>query len=123
MNSRDKGKRGELEFRDELRRRGYEAERGQQRAGGTDSQDVRHNVPGVHFEVKRVERFNLYDAVNQARRDAGAGGNMPVVAHRCNASRKADDCRGEWLFIIGGDDFFRLLQSYRWWDAGILQRD
>lgn len=109
MNSRDKGKRGELEWRDELVARGYEARRGQQHAGGGDSPDVVHNIPGVHFEVKRTERLSLYDAVNQARRDAA--GKMPVVAHRCNGSRRKDDCRGEWLVVLGVEDFFALLEG------------
>lgn len=109
MNSRDKGKRGELEWRDELTARGYEAKRGQQHAGGGDSPDVVHNVPGVHFEVKRVERFLLYDAVDQARRDGV--GKMPVVVHKCNHDRRTGTCRGDWLVVLGADDFFRLLQE------------
>lgn len=120
MNSRSKGIRGELEWRDEVARRGYTAKRGQQHAGGGDSPDVIHDVPGVHFEVKRTNALRLYDAVNQARQD-GAG-LMPVVAHRCDASRKKDDCRGEWLVVLSADDFFKLLEEA---DRGprLLQRD
>lgn len=109
MNSRAKGKAGELEFAALLRERGYEtARRGQQFRGGGDSPDV-VGVAGVHFEAKRTERFNLYNAVDQARRDAIAG-SMPVVAHRCNSDRKPGTCRGDWLFVLGTDDFFRLLK-------------
>ena len=101
-----------------LRARGYlDARRGQQFAGGGDSPDV-IGIPGVHLELKRTERFALYDAVNQARRDSG-GRSVPVVAHRCspvmerNAAghfkKREPDCRGEWLFVLGCDDFFNLL--------------
>lgn len=110
INSRTKGAAAEREFANLLKGLGYvEAKRGQQHRGGGDSPDV-VGIPGVHLELKRTERFALYDAVNQARRDAAAG-SMPVVAHRCNASRRSGDCRGEWLFVLGCDDFFRLLTA------------
>ena len=108
MNSRNKGKTGELEFAALLRSKGYaSARRGQQYRGGGDSPDV-VGIAGVHFEVKRVERLALYDAVDQARADA-ADDAMPVVAHRCNS--KPRSCRGEWLFVLGAADFFRLLKA------------
>jgi hypothetical protein len=108
MNSRTKGKVGELEFAALLRSRGYvEARRGQQYRGGSDSPDV-VGVAGVHHEVKRTERLALYDAVDQARRDA-APNTMPVVVTRCNSKPKS--CRGEWLFVLGADDYFRLLKE------------
>jgi Holliday junction resolvase len=109
VNSRNKGKTGELEFAALLRSRGYAtARRGQQFRGGGDSPDV-VGVAGVHHEVKRTERLSLYDAVDQARRDAASGGDMPVVAHRCNS--KPRSCRGDWLFVLGADDYFRLLKA------------
>ena len=114
MNSRNKGVRGELEWRDELTRRGYTAERGQQHAGGGDSPDVIHDIPGVHFEVKRTERFSLYAAVDQARYDASCSlePKMPVVVHRCNGNRgKRTSCRGDWLIVLGADDYFQLLKD------------
>lgn len=108
INSRNKGATGEREFAALLREWGYDAKRGQQFKGGPESPDV-HGVPGVHFEVKRTEGFQLYSAVDQARRDA-AGKAMPVVAHRCNANKgPRESCRGDWLFVIGADDFRRLL--------------
>ena len=101
MNSRAKGKRGELEFASVLRKYGYEdARRGVQYHGGQDSPDV-VGVEGVHFEVKRCEKTDLYAWVEQARRDAGK--DLPVVVHRKN--------RGEWLAIMTVDDFMRLLND------------
>jgi len=80
VNSSDKGKRGEREFAAFLREHGWEARRGQQFAGGDDSPDVISSVPGIHFEVKRVERLNIHAANDQAEEDAGD--LVPVVAHR-----------------------------------------
>lgn len=100
MNSREKGKRGEREFASELRKYGFEnARRGVQYAGGPDSPDV-VGVDGVHFEVKRTERTDLYGWMAQAERDCGD--NIPVVAHRKNKSKK---CNGEWLIIMRLEDF------------------
>ena len=103
MNSRAKGAAGEREWRDQLRSAGYTARRGQQFAGGTDSPDVIcDELAGViHFEVKRVERLNLEDAMDQARRDGK--GKVPMVAHRKN------HC--PWLVTIPADAFFALLSD------------
>ena len=111
INSRAKGAIGERELAELLRSWGYAAQRGQQFKGSADSPDVA-GVPGVHFEVKRTEKLQLYAAVDQARRDA-AGKAIPVVAHRCNGNKGARaSCKGDWLFVIGADDFRRLLALY-----------
>lgn len=77
-NSRAKGVRGELAWRDELRAMGFCAERGQQHAGGRDSPDVRcPDLPNIHFEVKNlVTGMDLgtrlfADAVSQALYERG----------------------------------------------------
>jgi Holliday junction resolvase len=102
MNSRAKGARGEREWRDQLRNAGYNARRGQQFAGGTDSPDVVcPDLPGLHWEVKRVEAGNPYAWLEQAIRDAGA--KMPVVAHKRNGQ--------EWICILRADDFLALLRE------------
>ena len=102
INSRNKGKVGELEWAAKLREFGFEAERGQQRAGGADSPDVRCSIPGVHFEVKRVEALNVYKAMEQAVRDCGPD-DMPVVAHRKN--------RTDWLVTVPAGDFLDMVGS------------
>ncbi len=102
MNSREKGKRGERQWRDELRANGYAARRGQQFSGSPDSPDVVcDSLPWIHFEVKAVERLNIEDAMDQARRDAG--GKAPIVAHRRNFR--------PWLVTMEADTFFRLLRG------------
>lgn len=82
MNSRNKGKRGEAELAKVLRQYGYTgARRGQQYRGSPDSPDVT-GIEGVHIECKRVERLDLYAAMEQSKADAGA--DTPVVMHRKN---------------------------------------
>ena len=102
MNSRDKGKRGERQWRDELRAQGYAARRGQQFCGSADSPDVVcEALPWLHSEVKCVERLNIEDAMAQARRDAGV--KVPIVAHKRNFRA--------WLVTMDAETFFRLLRG------------
>ncbi len=83
MNSKAKGKRGELDLCQELRALGVSARRGVQYQGGSRSPDVVHDLPGVHLEVKRTEMLRLWAALEQARVEAEPG-DIPVVAHRAN---------------------------------------
>lgn len=103
INSRAKGCRGEREWRDMLRAEGYEARRGQQFSGGTDSPDVIcGDLPNLHFEVKRTEGGNPYHWTDQATRDAGAN-KLPVVAHKRNGR--------DWLVMMPANVFFQLLRE------------
>jgi len=100
--SRDKGKVGERELAHELTRvLGVAARRGVQFQGGPDSPDVIADIPDVHIECKRTERFRLYEALEQAVADAG--NNIPLVLHRQN--------RKPWVAIIRLDDLPRLVRS------------
>lgn len=99
MRSRRKGKVGEREVAQLLQRHGFEARRGQQFAGGGDSPDVVHNIPNVHLEVKRVERFNLYEALARADADAGPGEDS-VVFHRRNGQK--------WVVVMDADYWLQL---------------
>lgn len=101
MNSREKGKRGELELSAFLRSHGIEARRGQQFSGGGDSPDVVTNLPFVHLECKRVETGNPYNWLDQAVRDAGD--KLPVVAHRRN--------KRDWIAILPLDQLLALLKG------------
>ena len=82
MNSRQKGKRGELEAAKVLKEYGYDARRGQQFSGANGDADV-VGLPGIHLEVKRVEKLNISEAMQQSIRDA-RDGELPVVMHRKN---------------------------------------
>lgn len=102
MNSKQKGKRGELEAAKELARLfGVEARRGQQFAGGADSPDVVCEIAGVHIEVKRTEQLRLWEAVEQATADAA--GKVPLVLHRPN--------QRPWLAIVPLDELPTLVAS------------
>jgi len=102
--SRTKGKVGEREAAKEISRvLGVDARRGVQYAGGTDSPDVVHGLPGVHFEVKRTERLSLWAAIDQATADAGD--QTPVVLHRSN--------RRPWIAIVRLEDLPSLAESIR----------
>ena len=101
MNSRNKGAAGERELARILRGYGYNCRRGQQYCGANGDADV-VGLPGIHIEVKRTERFALYDALEQAERDAKSD-EMPVVFHRRNNS--------EWVCVLTLDDFMRIYKE------------
>ena len=102
MNSRSKGKRGELEASKEWSRvMGGTARRGQQFSGGKESPDVVCSQENLHLEVKRCEVGNPYVWMDQAIRDAGD--KVPVVLHRRNGR--------DWLLIVRLDDAPRLAQE------------
>ena len=98
MNSREKGKRGEIELAHELEKWGYEARRGQQFCGLNGEPDV-IGVEGLHIECKRVEKLNIEQALRQSERDARPS-EIPVVFHRRN--------REEWKATLRLDDFMEL---------------
>ena len=102
--SRDKGKSGERELAAKLRGHGYDCRRGVQYCGTDGSADV-IGLPGVHCEVKRVERLNFYDAMAQAKHDA-RDGELPAVFSRRN--------HAAWLVTMELDTWIEL---YREWEA------
>ena len=102
MNSRAKGKGGELEFARVMRSYGFDCHRGQQYCGANGDPDVT-GLPGIHPEVKRNERLNVYDAIDQARRDAKPN-LLPVVFHRKNHTA--------WLVTLQLPDFMKLYSEY-----------
>lgn len=101
MNACQKGKRGEREWRDELRKLGLTARRGRQYMGSPDSPDVVGGFKNTHCEVKRVQALNIHDAVKQAVRDAGTA--TPYVAHRRNGE--------DWLLTIRASDVVKFAES------------
>lgn len=83
LNSRSKGKRGELELAHFLTDAGFPATRGRdQGAGGEGRPDIRCDaLHGLHIECKRTEGGNLYKWLEQSEHDAPDGAT-PVVCHR-----------------------------------------
>ena len=101
--SQRKGADGERELAALLREYGYPIERGGSLSFG-EVPDLT-GLPGVHIEVKRVERLNILDAMLQAVRDAPSG-VIPIVAHRRN--------NRPWLVTMRAEDWFAL---YRAWEV------
>lgn len=98
MNSREKGKRGELELSHFLTEHGFPARRGQQFSGSPESPDVICPSLPFHIECKRCERINIYAALEQAEGDADY---LAMVAHRRNGK--------PWLAILRLDDLLELV--------------
>jgi Holliday junction resolvase len=99
VNSRRKGKEGELELARILRTFGFDTRRGQQFKGGGDSPDVM-GLPGVHIECKRVQNLNIEKAMVQSRTDADGTDDVPVVMHRKD--------REKWKVTMDLDDFMNM---------------
>jgi Holliday junction resolvase len=100
VNSNQKGKRGERELAEVLRRHGYDgARRGQQRSG-VDQPDVIGGPEGWHIEAKFVERLNIWAAWAQAERDAQ--GKLPMVAMKRS--------RSGWLAVVPLDVLLGLIR-------------
>ena len=104
MNSKQKGKRGELELSHYLISKGFDAHRGVQYKGSPDSPDV-VGLKGIHIECKRVEALNIEKAMLQAKHDAGDD-EIPVVMHRKN--------REGWKVTMDIDDWLNFYA--RWSD-------
>jgi len=102
MNSRNKGKRGELEAAHLLKEYGYEARRSQQYAGINSDADV-VGLPGIHIEVKRVEKLNVDTAMAQSIRDA-RDGEIPIVLHRKN--------RAKWLVTMPFEEWMKMYKAW-----------
>ena len=99
MNSRTKGKRGELEVAQFLRNHGFEdAKRGVQYCGLQGNADI-VGVDGLHIEVKRTEQFNDEKALQQAERDARKN-ELPTVWHRRNGEKLKVTLRAEEYCMI-----------------------
>ena len=102
MNSRNKGKRGELLLVRALGDYGFSCRRGQQFCGANGDADV-VGLPGIHIECKYVEKLNLQDAMAQAVHDARSG-ELPAVFHRKN--------HAEWLVTMRLPDWMQIYREF-----------
>lgn len=104
INSKRKGATGERELAKKLREYGYtNARRSQQYCGVNGDADIVEALPNIHIECKRVERLNLYDAMEQSKSDAKEN-ELPAVFHRKN--------RSKWLVTMELDDFMKIYKEY-----------
>ncbi len=113
INSKTKGKRGELEFCSKMKEYGFDVRRSVQYNGRTaDGEADVLGLNGIHCEIKRVERLNIYEAMEQAERDSCGKEipfhlNRPTVFHRKN--------NHPWLVTMRLEDW---IEIYREWEAG-----
>ena len=105
VNSRRKGKVGELEAAAVLRELfGWDTGRSAQHCGTPDSADLRvSNTPGLWFEIKRVQKLNVPAALRKAVSEAGR--KTAVLMHRPN--RYPD-----WLLTIRLSDLPQLAHAF-----------
>lgn len=107
INSKRKGKEGELEWAKFCREHGYKVRRGQQYSGIEGEDCV--GLPFIHQEVKRVERLNIDKAIEQAIKDADKD-KLPIVAHRKNYK--------DWLVTMRAQDWFEIYKVWEQWKSG-----
>ncbi|WP_206427323.1 hypothetical protein [Clostridium rectalis] len=100
INSKQKGARGERELSSKLKEYGYSTRRSQQYCGYNGSADV-VGLKGIHIECKRVEKLNIYNAVEQSKRDCKNG--LPAVFHRKNSKY--------WLVTMTLEDWIILYKN------------
>jgi Holliday junction resolvase len=94
INSRQKGKRGELALVNELKKHGYDVRRSQQYCGNTgDAMDI-IGLQGIHIECKNSKVLRLREYLEQAKNDAekATKGNLPAVFYKIP--------RGDWVTIM-----------------------
>lgn len=97
--SQRKGRAGELELARLLRDHGYPVEPGRAVSFGATPDLV--GLPGIHIEVKRVERLNVPEAMEQAVKDADKfHDGAPALFHRRN--------RRPWLVTMRLEDWLEL---------------
>ena len=101
MNSNQKGKRAELELANLLKDYGFHDARRSQQYNGIGEGDV-VGLNNIHIECKRVEKLNVYKAMEQAEDECK--GLVPIVMHRKNNE--------EWKVTMQLDDW---VDFYREW--------
>ena len=99
--SQRKGAFGERELAAILRERGYDCRRGGSLSFGEIPDVV--GLPGIHMEVKRVEKLNVVEAMEQAIRDSQRmQDGVPALFHRRN--------RKPWLVTMRLEDWLDMYQ-------------
>ena len=100
--SQRKGADGERELAEILQRYGYDCNRGGSLTFG-EVADIT-GLPGIHIEVKRVEKLNVVEAMEQSIRDSERmRDGMPALFHRRN--------RKPWLVTMRLVDWLKLYRT------------
>ena len=69
-------------------------------------------LPFIHCEVKRVEKLNIDDALEQATRDCKEG-RIPVVFHRKNKKKWKATLDLDMFMMIYGEYYSSMILSGR----------
>lgn len=100
INSRAKGARGERALAHYLSDRGFEARRGQQFKGTSESPDVECKpLSRWLIECKLVEKLQLLKAFLKCKSECNVL-QKPIVMHKVN--------QGPWLATMALEDFLKL---------------
>ena len=102
MDSRAKGKRGELEAAEALGRIGFDCRRSAQYCGRAGDADLICDAD-IHVEVKLTERLNPYRFIEQAINDSRGNSRIPTVVMRSSYR--------PWLVMVRLDDLPRLAEE------------
>lgn len=105
INSKQKGARFERQLASLFREFGYtDSRRTAQYCGNSgDASDV-VGLPGIHVEAKHREKMQLYEWMEQAKRDSKGTGNVPAVFHKKN--------NHEILVTLRFEDFMNIYREY-----------
>lgn len=102
MKSQRKGRSGEIELASILTEHGIPARPGNPLNFGRMPDVV--GIDGIHAEVKRVEKLNVVEAMQQAIRDAEKfDDGLPALFHRRN--------RSPWLVTMRLDDWLQIYKG------------
>ena len=113
MNSRDKGKRGEREARDQVRQYWHADNciRAAQ-SNGKHSADLLDAGDTLHVEVKRIASIAALKFFQQAERDRKRG-EIPVVLMRQNGSIAGQErSMTGWVVMFAIEDTEQFVQNY-----------
>lgn len=109
MNSKRKGKEGELALVRKIKEYGYDVRRSQQFAGINHDADV-VGIDHLHIECKYMANGHgsAYEWLDQAIRDK-RDDEIPVVMHK----KVSKEHRGySWLVTMTIDDFMKIWSEY-----------
>lgn len=108
INSKQKGKAGELEFAHECEKYGFKGVHRTAQTNGKLEQSLAdcEGLDGIHIEVKRVEQLNIDKAMEQSIRDLETKKEkrIPVVFHRKN--------RKPWKATMLFSDWTKLYKAW-----------
>ena len=104
INSKQKGKRYEREVVSMFKKHGYDCRRSQQYCGYAEGDSDVVGIKYLNVECKHVERLNIYDAVEQSKRDSKKSNTIPVLIHRKN--------NHESLVTMTFEDWIKLYKEF-----------